>query len=391
MKAFIVELKVSWSSTKPFILELWYTNMVRTRNRPTLKDVAKLSNCSIAVVSTVVNNAKGNTLVSDEMRQRVSQAARELGYRAHFASRTLKEKCSRTLGVYFPPVPWAGAGYGYEGAMIRGVEKACRQYGYDLLLVNMAGDNDAQACMDKFAESRIDGLVLMNVDDQHDWVPRLLDISSNVVAVDYSGKVDHLHAMLFDNTAAIRIALEHLKSLGHRRIGFISSCKKHIHQDTFVRKLAFIDSIKAMGLDDDPALVFDSEKLGRAIEPEEDCCTIEGHQAGAYFAGLRSGRPSAVLAYNDLSAIACMNQFLSMGIRTPDDVSIMGIDDTELCQRVYPMLTSVSHPLPEMGYAAASYLIKRSAPEHRDMHSGQIVRQVFGPTLMTRQSTVSFR
>ncbi|HAI10230.1 MAG TPA: hypothetical protein DCM28_00905 [Phycisphaerales bacterium] len=364
--------------------------MVRTRNRPTLKDVAKLSNCSIAVVSTVVNNAKGNTLVSDEMRQRVSEAARELGYRAHFASRTLKEKCSRTLGVYFPPLPWAGAGYGYEGAMIRGVEKACREFNYDLLLVNMAGDNDAQSCMDKFAESRIDGLVLMNVDDQHDWVPKLLEISSNVVAVDYSGKVDHLNAMLFDNAAAVRLGLEHLQSLGHQRIGFISSCKKHIHQDTFERKLAFFDSVKAMGLDDDEALIFDSKKMGRSIEPEEDCCTIEGTKAGAYFASLGDKRPTAILAYNDLSAIACMNHFMSVGIQTPRDVSIMGIDDIELCQRVYPTLTSVSHPLPEMGYTAASFLIKHSAPELREKHSGKTIRKVFGPTLMARQSTANW-
>jgi LacI family transcriptional regulator len=364
--------------------------MVRTRNRPTLKDVAKLSNCSIAVVSTVVNNAKGNTLVSDEMRDRVNRAARELGYRAHFASRTLKEKCSRTLGVYFPPVPWAGAGYGYEGAMIRGVEQACREFNYDLLLVNMAGDNDAQACMDKFAESRIDGLVLMNVADQHDWLPRLLDISSNVVAVDYSGKVDHLHAMLFDNVAAIRLGLEHLATLGHRRIGFISSCKRHIHQDTFDRKLAFIDLVKTMGLDDDSKLIFDHETLGRSLELDEDCCNIEGTHSAKYFAKMGDDRPTAILAYNDLTANACMNQFTAIGIQTPRDISIMGVDDAELCRRVYPTLTSISHPLPEMGYAAASFLIKRSAPELRQSSQGnQIIRQIFAPTLVPRQSTAA--
>ncbi|MAX23770.1 MAG: hypothetical protein CMJ19_04625 [Phycisphaeraceae bacterium] len=364
--------------------------MVRTRNRPTLKDVAKLSNCSIAVVSTVVNNAKGNTLVSNEMRQRVNQAARELGYRAHFASRTLKEKCSRTLGVYFPPVPWAGAGYGYEGAMIRGVEKACREFNYDLLLVNMAGDNDAQSCMDKFAESRIDGLVLMNVDDQHDWLPRLLDISSNVVAVDYSGCVDQLHAMLFDNRAAVRQAIEHLAELGHRRIGFVSSCKARVHQDTFERKLAFIDTVKQMGLDDDDQLIFDTRFLGRVIEPEEECCMVEGQQAADHFLSMGDKRPTAILAYNDLSAVACMHRMMAQQVRVPNDICIMGIDDAELCQRVYPTLTSISHPLPEMGYAAASFLIKRSAPELRKTSQGsQVVRQIFAPTLIPRQSTAA--
>jgi DNA-binding LacI/PurR family transcriptional regulator len=194
--------------------------------------------------------------------------------------------------------------------------------------------------------------------------------------------------MQFDNAAAVRIGVEHLASLGHRRIGYVGSCKAQVHRDTLERKFSFIDSIAAMGLDADQNLVFDSNLLGRTILPDEECCMVEGEGAAMHFANMGNNRPTAILAYNDLSAIACMNQFLSMGIQTPGDISIMGIDDGEICKRVFPKLTSISHPLPEMGYAAAKFLIKRSAPEHRGTHGKETLRQVFGPTLMPRQSTV---
>ena len=364
--------------------------MVRTRNRPTLKDIAKLSDCSIAVVSTVVNNAKGNTLVSEQMRQRVSQAAQDLGYRAHFASRTLKEKRSRTLGIYFPPLPWTGAGYGYEGAMIRGVEQACRELDYDLLLVNMNGGQDSQVCMDKFAESRIDGLVLMNINDafDHKWVDKLLKLNNNVVAVDYSGRMDHLNAMEFDNAAAVRIALEYLHSVGHRRIGFIGSCKERLHEDTVQRQEAFAELTEELGLESDPRFIFDHTILGRTLAPDEDTCQIEAASAAKYFVSMGKDRPTAIMGYGDLVAIATMHQFMALGIQTPQDISIMGVDDAELCRRVYPTLTSVYHPLPEMGYEAAKYLIGRSSqsePENSEQ-ANPVYRKLFGPKLVVRNS-----
>lgn len=367
--------------------------MVRTRNRPTLKDVAKLSDCSIAVVSTVVNNAKGNTLVSDEMRSRVSQAARDLGYRAHFASRTLKEKRSRTLGIYFPPLPWTGAGYGYEGAMIRGVEQACRELDYDLLLVNMNGGQDSQVCMDKFAESRIDGLVLMNINDafDHQWVEKLLKLNNNVVAVDYCGRMDHLNAMQFDNATAVRVALEYLQSIGHRRIGFLGSCKERLHEDTVERQQAFGELTEELDLATDSRLIFDHTILGRTVAPDEDTCQIEAEAGAKYFASLGDDRPTAIMGYGDLVAIAMMHQFMAMGIQTPRDISIVGVDDTELCRRVYPTLTSVYHPLPEMGYEAAKYLIGRSSqsePENSDQ-ANNAYRKLFGPKLVVRNSVRS--
>lgn len=360
--------------------------MSQTLKRPTLRDVAKLSNCSIAVVSTVINNAKGNTNVGDAMRHRVKDAANQLGYRPHFASQSLKEKRSRTLGVYFPPAPWATAGKGYEGAMIRGMELACREANFDLLLINMTGDQKARACIDKFAESRIDGLVLMSIDDRCEWISDLLEINSNVVAVDYAGRMDRLHAMQFDNAAAVRIAIEHLASLGHRRIGFIASCKTHLAQDMIDRKAAFFETLGDMELDWDERLVFDEKVLGRTVEPDEASNEIEGKNAVEHFVSLGNDRPTAIIGSNDLAAIAAMHRLMAMGLQVPTDMSVVGIDSSEIGKRVYPKLTSVSHPLEDMGYTATKFLIQQSgAASLRDKSNP--FRQTFGATLVVRDST----
>ena len=76
--------------------------------KPTLKDVAKLAGCSAAVVSAVVNNARGNVLASEAMRKRVREAAKKLGYRPNFASRSLVRGATDTIGIYVPPDPGAG-------------------------------------------------------------------------------------------------------------------------------------------------------------------------------------------------------------------------------------------------------------------------------------------
>jgi LacI family transcriptional regulator len=328
------------------------------------------------VVSTVVNHARGNTLVSEQTRQRVMAAAEQLGYRPHYASRSLRERRSRTLGVYVPPAIWSGVGYGYDGAIIRGVDQACREAEFDLLLINMGGRQSSQVCIDKFAESRIDGLLEMN---------------TNVAAVDYAGDLDQMHAVEFDNQRAVQIALDHLASLGHRRIGFVASCKTHVNADVFERKQKFIQYAKALGLEFDDKWIFDSQTLGRTLEPNDACCEIEGRSAAEYFLDLGDSGPTAVLAYNDLTAVNMMYALMDRGLRIPLDLSVMGIDNNDSGKRSYPSLTTIAHPLTEMGYDAARFLIHRSNSQ-LDADGGlpqTTYRKMFAPSLVIRKSTRS--
>lgn len=356
----------------------------------TLRDVAELAKCSTAVVSTVINNAKGNTLVSDEMERKVREAARQLGYRPNFASRSLARRQTRTLGVYIPPRPWSGSGYAYEGAMLRGIEATCRAKGYDLLLVNMTGEVSPEACARTLAESRIDGLLLMHMVSGEPWLRDLLEVSEHVVGVDYTRPEPFLDAVTFDNMEVGRMAVKHLMSLGHRKLGFVGSFTDPASVDGSLRQQGFMEAVKEAGLELNPKWIIDRRTRPGAIREEDPVCQMEGVLAAQYIESLpHHERPTAVAVYTDLAALYLVQSLAKRGIRVPTDLSVMGVDNSEWARVCDPMLTTVRHPLEEMGAGAVEMLIAKSAEsaamvpveERRGMHV------VFPPELVVRDST----
>jgi DNA-binding LacI/PurR family transcriptional regulator len=357
--------------------------MTQARTQTTLKDVARAADCSTAVVSTVINRARGNTFVSSELRKRVEAAARELGYRPNFASRSLVSNRTRTLGVYIPPAPWAGPGFSYDGEILKGIEPACRARGYDLLLINLTGNQAPQACLDKFAERRIDGVLLVHAEPGSPWIGDLVASGHNVVAIDYANPEPGLNAMVFDNPAVSRMAVDHLMTLGHRKIGFLGSCMDPVSKDGMARQMAFLDYARQRGLEVRPEWVFDAMRSERALRPEEPVCEIEGVWGARHILKLGAAGPTAWLAYGDMVAVHAMRHLQAAGVRVPEDVSLIGVDDSEWCRMVTPQLSSIGHPLSEMGRRAVELLIQIS--ENDKAVRG--VHEVFAPRLAARGTT----
>ncbi len=365
--------------------------MSQAARHVTIKDVAIRANCSTAVVSTVVNKAKGKTKVSEETRVRVLQAAQDLGYRLHFAARSLAHQRTRTLGIYIPPAPWSGPGFTYEGTILRGVETACCERNYDLLLVNQSGSQQPQVCVDKFLERRIDGMLLIHVQESGSpWLLDLLRRRFNIVAVDYPNPEPELDAVFFDNEAASRVAVEHLVSLGHRRIGFIGSCRNPAMADAAIRQTGFLRAMAQLKLPVRPEWVFDASQLPRPFRADEVFTILEGHAVAQHIIALGKKGPTAWLAYNDAVAVYLMRRLQAAGVQVPQQISLMGVDDAEICRISSPELTSIRHPLREMGQAAAEILIEKSElPDDLDgktsTHKGRHIQ--FPPSLVAREST----
>lgn len=359
-------------------------------NRVTLADVSRLAGCSTAVASTVINKAKGNTGVSPEMVKRVRSAAAELGYRADFASQSLARRTTQTLGVYVPPAPWAGIGYSYEGKILRGVEAACRARGYDLLVINLGGDGSPDDCLDKFAQRRIDGLVLVHVAHDEPWVAPLMADHANIVAVNYYGNTPGLHAVNFDDARAARVATEHLIQQGHRRIGYIGPLTENPGPGAEARRRGFMETMARHGLEVDPRCVICRLAGGSNVPTENLEHQDTGQFAGDYLAGLGDNRPTACVAYSDYVAIQMLRQFQILGVRVPEQMSVIGIDDSELCGIVWPRLSSVKQPLEEMGFLAAESLIRVAAGESAspaDLQSSPSALNIPEPEIVVRDST----
>ena len=353
--------------------------------RITLKDIAREADCSAAVVSTVLNGAKGNTLVSEETRARVVEIAARLDYHPNFASRSLKMSRSRTLGIYVQNAPWRLLSNSYEMQVFKGIERAAREREYDLLLINLGSGVGPHACARKIAEHRVDGVLLIHAPIEAPWIDELLNLTANVVAVDYNLAKPGLDCMMFDNAAAVRLAMEHLAGLGHRRIGFIGSCLEEPEYDSLQRLGAFKTALTHCDCDGDPNLIFTGDKCPRKIFPEEPCCQLEGQFGADYFLALGEAAPTALIGYNDLVAIEAMRQLQDRGIEVPEQMSVIGIDDSERCLYSRPLLSTVYHPMAEMGYDAAMRLIDKTERQTPT----EAIHRVFAPGLVVRKSTAT--
>lgn len=359
--------------------------------RTTLKDVARAAQCSTAVVSTVINNAKGNTNVSPEMRERVIRTARMLGYRPNFASQSLVRRSTRTIGVYVPPGSGSSFAYRYESAIIRGIERVCQERSYDLLAINLGGNTTPEDCFDRFTERRIDGLVLLHLHpDADEWIRPLLDRHPRVVSVNYYGSVSRLATVNFDDHAATAAAVRHLAELGHRNIGYIGPGLLDPGPGAALRYRGFVDTMRSLGLPVSPRWLWDRNNPDARMPAEDIDLFISGEVAVDDLLALpRAEMPTALVCYGDVTAIHAVRQLKRRGLSVPGDVSVVGVDDIELCRYVDPPLTTIRQPLEDMGARAAGLLFERGLerPAADERPAAANPPELAPATLVVRDST----
>lgn len=361
--------------------------------RVTLPEIARLAGCSKAVVSTVLNHSRGNTAVGSELRRRVEEVAREVGYVPNFASRSLARGNTSTLGVYIPPGPWSGIGAGYESQILRGVEGACQHAGYDVLILNLAGDSTPEMCMAKVAEQRVDGVLVVHARSESPGLQELIESGTHVLAVDYSQPTSEMDAVVFDNAAGMELAVTHLAGLGHRRIGYIGTCLIDPGPDDRIRRSGLIAAMSKLGLPLDERWANLSSPGFCELDVPGGHCRLAGITGVNRIVEMGDDAPTAVVAYSDLVALSAMQRLAELGKPVPKSLSIVGFDDSPACTLVWPELTSIRHPLEEMGRHATELLIARARAGKQEgrRERAPVERVVFKPELMVRGTTTMHR
>jgi DNA-binding LacI/PurR family transcriptional regulator len=299
---------------------------------------------STATVSRVLT---GVLETRPETRDRVLLAVRELGYRPSGIARSLKLGTTGTLGLLVTDILNP-----FYPELVRAIEDAARDRGLGVLLGN--GDEDPEreaAYLELLAERRVDGIIVASsgLSDRHGrWlaaapVPVVL---ANCELADGSRP-----AVLTDSRAATRLATEHLFGLGHREIGHITG--RSVDAATDARIGGVRDAMAAAGLPPDAL---------RAVAGD-------GHVAGgerAMNALLDGPRPpTAVVCYNDLSAIGAIRAVHAHGRRVPQDISIVGFDDIDLAAYVDPPLTTLAQSTTEIGRVAVEWIAALLADDGR--------------------------
>lgn len=363
--------------------------------RARLKDIAEKVGCSIAVVSHVVNHSSGNITCRQELRERILRIAQELDYAPHYANRALKGQRSFTVGVFIPPCEGVGIGFAYESAILGGIERICREKAYDLLVVNMGLGVPEAEFVNKLNARRVDGFILLQVEDRAEWIFPLASGNYNLVAINYHGATE-LDVINFDDAAAGAMAVVELHKLGHRRIAYAGPLHPGgASRGTEARLAGFLAKCQELGITTPPDVVFDesayeSPPLPRGSAAEQE---IAERIAAAILSMPPKARPTALVGCSDSCAMLVMRALQRAGAVIPDQISVVGIDDSAPCTSTAPRLSSVQQPLASLGEEAARYIIqqaqKRMAVGHGDFVKGERWFRQIQPKFIARESAAT--
>lgn len=308
-----------------------------------IRDVAKLAGVSTGTVSRVLND---HPSVTKELRARVDGIIKELGYMPDPSARSMRSKVSRLIGIVIPDLTNP-----FFSELVQSAEQAAANHGYNIIVMTSFDHAAKEADRIRQLTSRkVDGIILVPSNDFHTLkLPKGLPI----VVVDrlmpgYSG-------IAADHRNGVRLGVEHLLKLGHRRIGFISGPKHSVPANDRLR--GYLDAMEQAG---------GGMELGASPLIAEAAFDYEsGRSAGNYLlARARNERPTAIFASSDQQAIGCMRAAHDLGIPIPAALSVVGFDGIPLASMTTPRLTTVKQPIQEVAAAAVAVLLnKRTAPE----------------------------
>lgn len=306
---------------------------------------------------------RGEAGVSPESRQAVLEAIEELDYRPNLMARGLVQRRTRLFGVMISDLRNP-----FFSSVVSGIQDRANELGYQVLF-NTSDRDPAleEKAIESLLELRVDGLILASprVDDT---VVARAAASTPVVVLNRETTDEATDSVTNDNIRGARLAVEHLVSLGHRRIAFISGGSG---SGARIRAEGYRLAMQEFG-------------LGDAMQISEGAHTEDGGERGAREILATRPLPTAIFASNDLCAIGAMNVLEEAGIRIPEDISLIGYDNTTLAALRHISLSSIHQPGRDMGRTAVDRLTERltgarTTSLHDVVAPGLVVRSTTAP------------
>lgn len=331
----------------------------------TIIDVAAQAGVSIKTVSRVINNVK---TVKPEIRERVQRAIEQLDYHPNPSARGLGGNRSYLLGLLYD----VSCAY-YATSVLAGVIETCRTAKYQVVM--QPCDYRAPALpadvLRGVRQSRVDGVILTPPLSDLSAITSLLE-EQNIpfVRIAPGSHSDDARSVYTNDRESCASVVEQLVTLGHQRIGFIIGNPDHAAVADRYR--GYLDGLRSCGLKLDKSLVVQGYNSHES-----------GLQSARKLLNLPAAkRPTAIFASNDEMAAGVLTAAHSRGLAVPEELSVVGFDDAPLACQVWPALTTIRQPIPDMAARAAELLLHRLSGE-----SGDPLRHVLPSSLIFRQST----
>lgn len=315
---------------------------------PTLRDVARIARTSPAAVSVTLNGTTGDSIrIGKATRERILAAAEELGYTPNRLAQSLVLRKTGILGLAFPYSHAFVDRNPFCTQIMSGVFEEAIRARYNLMLHTATGDDWNAADEGALIDPRVDGLLLVLPSPDSPVVERCLRQEFPCVALGYAPHSEVVCAVNSDDFTGGRVATEHLVSLGHRRIAHFVG--RPGIATTEPRKRGYLAALEAGG-----------EKFSPDLLVPAGFAEADGYAAmqRLLLETPKAQLPTAIFAANDPCAVGALQALEECGVRVPDDMAMVGYDDTWYAAMTSPPLTSVRMPILEMGALATTMLIE---------------------------------
>jgi len=344
----------------------------------TIRDVAKESGFSPTTVSIVLNNAPLARYIPTTTKKRIETAAKRLGYRPNLFARSLRSRRSHTVGVMV-----FDATDPFCTLVLRGIQNSLYQASYLPILTDVQNERARfERYLEMLLDRRVEALVVLA-----NWlfvnIEVLGDLEKNNIPTVMIGrelKNDAISSVIVDNELGGYTAVEHLYSLGHRKIAFIRGPRTLT--DSAPRWKGVRSFARARGLELDQRLIVDLPESSDPISSFETGYKLTEDM-------LKTKRPfTALMAFDDMTAFGAIRALTRAGLRVPEQCSVVGFDDVAASSLCTPPLTTIRQPMEAMGAMATSIVLEgiNAMLEKRDLPA---VHRKVAPELAVRDSTRS--
>jgi DNA-binding LacI/PurR family transcriptional regulator len=307
----------------------------------TIYDIAKKTGFSITTVSRALNNYPD---VSAKTKKLILEAVEEMDYYPNSIARSLTTKKSWTLGVIFIEDLGVGIKHPFFSAVIQSFKQRVESFGYDIIFLSQNVGSEKKSYLDHALHRGVDGIIVVCSNYDNPEVQNLMESNIPSVVIDlHSNKSSVVYS---DSFSGSEIAINHLYSLGHRKIAHISG-----HTKTFAgteRLRGFVEAVDKLNLNIPSSYIVE----GGFFSYED------GYDAMKVLLELKE-RPTAVFVAGDLMALGAISAIKEAGLNVPDDISIVGFDDIEIAKYTTPKLTTVRQDTDLIGESAAKVLLNQ--------------------------------
>jgi LacI family transcriptional regulator, kdg operon repressor len=328
----------------------------------TITDVAKYAGVSKSTVSQYLN--KRYDYMAEKTKKKIEQAIEELGYHPNFIARSLKQKSTTTIGVIT-----ANILHVFSTQIIRAIEDFCNQLDFHVIVCNADDDPEKERkYIDMLRAKQVDGIIIFPTGSNVESYQQMIKEEFPIVFIDRYVPGVKASAVLLDNMKAATLAVNEFARKGYDRIGIIMPEKAESITPRMERINGYKKALKANKLKVNPEYIksLEVKNMQKALEEMLDL----------------SEPPNAIIAGNDLSLYEVLKYTKENGMRIPEDLAVIAIDDVPFANIYYPAITSIAQPAFEMGTKAANLLFEKI--NNHTILNEEVFR--FEPKLIVRSS-----